>query len=687
VDTGETQNREAVSTSGRILPQGGTLNFSSAEYIFHEIKHRKFGALASSIILITLTISAFLYYNRSPVLNDQDTVLIADFENLTDDPIFSGTLRQELALQLAQSPFLRILPEAEMKETLRLMQRNANTKITPGIAREICLRKGVKVFIMGSFTLSGNNYAVTLQVINAQTGGTIISEQNQADSKEEVLHVLDKTVSSLREKLGESLASIKKFDAQSEVATTSSLEAMRAYSSGMEFYAKGGNKDEAVVSLFQLAIKLDPNFALAFRDLARHQFNIGQRAEAVISITKAFERRDRTSENERLSIEVLYHEFATNNLPKAAETAEIWKKTFPRFWQPYHSLADIYFGLGQYEKAVENGREAVRLNPNFAAAYTNPAGALFRLNRFAEAKELYGQAMANNLDHLAYHFFLFWIGYFEQDSAAIQQELEWMRTHDYKHFALAFESKKALIEGRWKQSLAFSRQARVESEKHKEKDLATGLLVWEAHTAALFSDCKTAKQRVNEVLPLTKNNIFLADAAFVLAICGEERQALKIADDLAARFPNDPILQHLRLPTVRATIELHRNQPEKALELLKSTKNFDGQHMNFAPFVQALALLRTGKNVEATMEFQSIQQHPGWIEGIPLIPLSYLWEARTLAKMGEIANSRQAYEKFFDLWKDADPDLTILIEAKEEYKRLMKGDKARSDKEVEQAKF
>ncbi len=484
-----------------------------------------------------------------------------------------------------------------------------------------------------------------MQAVNAQTGGTIISEQNQAESKEQVLSALGKTVSSLRAKLGESLASIKKFDSPTEVATTSSLEAMRAYSSGMEFYAKGGNKDEAVVSLFQLAIKLDPNFALAYRDLARHQFNIGRRAEAVTSITKAFELRERTSENERLSIEVLYHEFAANDLEKAAETAEIWKKTFPRFWQPYHSLADIYFGLGQYEKAVENGREAVRLNPNFAAAYTNPAGALFRLNRFAEAKELYHQAMANNLDHLAYHFFLFWIGYFEHDSAAIQQQLEWMRTHDYKHFALAYESQLALLEGRWKQSLEFSRQARAESEKYGEKDLAAGLLVWDAHTAALFGDCKTAKQRVNEVLPLTENNILLPDAAFALAICGEERQALKIADELTVQFPNDTILQQLRLPTVRATVELHRSQPDKALELLKSAKLFDGQYSNFAPFVQALALLRTGKNAEAATEFASIHEHPGWFERTALIPLSHLWEARALAKTGDTSGSRQIISK------------------------------------------
>ncbi len=644
---------------------------SSAEYIVNNIKHYKIGAIAALTLLVLASTAVFFYFKSQPVLTDKDTVLIADFENLTDDSVFNGTIKLGLAVQLGQSPFLRIFPEADVKETLRLMERGADERITPEIAREICRRQGVKAFITGSIAPFGDHYVVTLKVIKAENGEAMINVQNEAETKEQVLTVLGKTATNLREKLGESLASIKKFDVPTEQATTSSLEALRAYSMAMEFYAKGGNKDEAVIALFQLAIKLDPNFALAFRDLARHQFNIGRRTEAVASITKAFELRERTSENEKLSIEVLYYNFAADDLVKAAETAELWKRTFPRFWQPYHVLADIYFGLGQYEKAVENGREAVRLNPNFAAAYTNPAGALVQLCRYTEAKELYRQAMANKLDHVAYHLFLFWIGYFEHDTAEIHKQLDWMRTHNYEHFALQHESQLASLEGRWTQSLEFSRRAGAEAEKYGEKELPAALAAWDAHTGALFGDCKTAKQRAGEVLSMTENNIFLADAAFALAMCGEERQALKIADDLAARFPKDAVLRELRLPTVRAAVELQRGRPDQAIELLRSTGHDEVNFLNFAPFVHGFALLRKGANAEAAIQFQSIHECPMTAEWTPSIPLSYLWEARALALAGDNARSRQAYDEFFALWKDADADLPILIEAKREYKRLL----------------
>jgi serine/threonine protein kinase/Tfp pilus assembly protein PilF len=643
---------------------------SSAEYIVSKIKYHKFWTISAFAILIAVAFSAFFYLNRTPVLTDKDTILIADFENKTDDPIFSATLKQGLAVQLGQSPFLRIFPQAEVKETLKLMQKNDDEKITPEIAREICLRKGVKVFITASIAPLGNNYVITLQAIKTENGDAIVTEQNEANSKEKVLQVLGKTASQLRKKLGESLISIEKFDAPIEQATTSSLEALKAYSSAIEYGTKRENSREAMSNYFQIAIKLDPNFVLAYRDLARLQFNSGRRPEALASITKAFELRGRTSENEKLSVEVLYYVFAVEDAEKAAEIAELWKQTFPRLWQPYHSLADIYFESGQYEKSVENGLEAVRLNPTFATVYTNPAGALFRLNRFSEAKELYRQAMANNLDHIGYHLYLFWIGYFEKDTVAARQQIDWMRKIKFEHTALAYESQLAVMVGRWKESVAISARAMAESEKYGDENTAHELLVWNAIAAVLFNDCQTAKQNAEKVLPLTENTHFIANAAFALAMCGEERQALKIANELNLRFPKDKFVQELRLPTIRAAIELNRKKPEEAIELLQSTSKFNGYFLNYAAYVKGIALQRTGRTKEAAVEFQNIHKNPGWYERSPAVPISFLWEARSLALSGDAIESRKAYEEFFALLKNADADLPILMEGRNEYKRL-----------------
>jgi eukaryotic-like serine/threonine-protein kinase len=642
---------------------------SSAEYLWGQFKRHRRAALFALAALVLLTLALFHYTQSVPVLTERDTILLADFENQTGEAVFDGTLKQGLAVQLGQSPFLSILPEARVKETLRLMGRAGEGQITPDIAREICVRQGVKAFIKGSIAPLGSHYVITLEAVNAQADETIAREQIEAGTKEQVLGALGRTAISLREKLGESLASIAKFDTPIEQATTPSLEALRNYSLGMAQVGKG-LQGETILALFRRAIELDPNFALCHRDLAREQFYLGRQQEAKAAGTRAFELRGRAGEYEKFSVEVFYYNFVTHELDKAIETAELWKHTYPRAWRTYHSLADLYIETGQFEKAVENGREAVRLNPDYAPAYTNPAGALVALTRFEEARELYRQARAKNLDHPAFHFYPFWMAYAERDEAAMRREIDWLRANDYEFWALLCESQRASLQGRWRESSAFSRRAEGFAAQRGMKEWGAFTAAIDATTAALLGECRTATERAAQVFALTQSNREQSFALIALALCGEERRAQRLADELATRFPRDLVLQDLRLPTVRAAIKLQRGRPDQAIARLDSTRRYEGIHIFFATHLRGLAYLQQGASAEAAAEFQKIREHPGWFMWTPLLPLSRLWEARAHARAGNIERSRQAYAEFFDLWKDADADLPLLRAARREAEKL-----------------
>lgn len=362
---------------------------SSAEYLVNEFRKHKRGVFLA-LIPFLVAVAALVYFaafrTRPTPLTDKDTILLADIENTTGDPVFDGALKQGLAVTLGQSPFLDIFPEARVRETLQLMQRRPDERVSEAVAREICQRQGLKAFLSGSIAPLGSHYVIMLKAVNAQSGEEIAREQTEADAKERVLTALSQVAIKLREQLGESLSSIQKFDAPIEQATTASLDALKAYSLGLE-QANSGNYPKAI-PFYQRAIELDPNFALGYQALAREQLNNDDNNAATVSATKAFELRERASENEKLYITMIYHRAVTHDLEKAIEGGEVWKHTYPRYWRPYHALADLYLEVGEFEKAAENGREAVRLNPKIAAAYSNYAGALVYLNRFDEAKQI-----------------------------------------------------------------------------------------------------------------------------------------------------------------------------------------------------------------------------------------------------------------------------------------------------------
>jgi serine/threonine protein kinase/tetratricopeptide (TPR) repeat protein len=671
--TGSTERTDAPVAATTIQTLGVDIHrTSSAEYLFNQVRrHKRGAALALITFLVAATILLYLvaFRARPAVLTDKDTIMLADIENTTGDPVFDGALKEGLAVTLGQSPFLDIFPEAHVRETLQLMQREPNEHVSEAVAREICQRQGLKAFLSGSIAPLGSHYVIMLKVVNAQSGDEIAREQTEAEGKERVLTALSQSAARLRERLGESLSSIHKFDAPIEQATTASLEALKAYSLGLE-QANSGNYPKAI-PFYERAVELDPKFALGYQALAREQLNSGFHNEAIASASKAYELRERTSENEKLYITLIYHRAVTHNLEKAIEVGEIWKQTYPRYWRTYHALADLYIDVGEFEKAAANGREAVRLNPKVAATYSNYAGALMYLNRFDEAEQIYRQAFANNLDAPEYHMYLYWNAYRRSDATGMQQQLDWAQASSFPYWSFALQAQSAALAGQWRKSRELSNRVIEMQEARGMK----GLVAWTAShwalSGAAFGDCQNAKQKAAQALQNSQDATF-SGSLMVFALCGDAAQAEAHGKRFATQYPNDTRLNGIWLPGTRAALELQRGQPAKALELLAPVARYEAA-ADFEPqYLRGVCYLRLGKGAEAATEFRKIVKSQGQTDFLvsTLYPLARLGLARAAAVRGDTVEARKLYEEFFALWKDADSDLPVLIDARREYAKM-----------------
>ena len=414
---------------------------SSAEYIVSQIKtHKKASSLIAAAVVLAVAAAIFFYFKPASALTDKDTILLADFVNTTADAVFDGTLKQGLAVQLGQSPFLNVFPDARVRQTLRLMGRSPDDRVTKEVAREICQRQGLKAFLAGSITNLGTSYVITLEAINGQSGEEIAREQVEAESKEQVLKALTQGASKLRQKLGESLSSIQKFDAPLEL-TTSSLEALKAYSLGYEQSSRG--KPIESIPFYKRAVELDPNFAYAYAALAVQHANTNQPKLAAEYAEKAYALRDRVSELEKLRISAFYHSFVTGDVDKQIEVLSTYKATYPRDARAPNNLSDVYFRMGQFDKAAAEAREAVRLNPNGVVGYANLGQAFVGLNRFADAKEVVDQGLHQNLDSTLFHSSLYQIAFVGGDTTAMQQQLAWWRGKPDEYVALNWQTQTA----------------------------------------------------------------------------------------------------------------------------------------------------------------------------------------------------------------------------------------------------
>jgi serine/threonine protein kinase/tetratricopeptide (TPR) repeat protein len=622
------------------------------------------------VVLALAAAAVLLYQRRAQALTDRDTILLADFVNTTGDPVFDGTLKQALAVQLEQSPFLNTFPADRIRETLRYMGRAPDERLSSAVSREICERAGIKAMLAGSIASLGSNYVITLEAVNAHTGESLAREQIEAASKEQVLGALSKAASRLRGKLGESLSSIEKFDAPVEQATTSSLEALKAYSLGEAQRARGNEVESA--AFYKRAIDLDPNFAMACGRLATVYGNTGRRELSLEYYKKAFDLRDRVSEREKLYITAHYYESVAGDVEKTAETYQLYKQTYPRDWSPVNNLSLLYNSIGQFDKAMEEGREAVRRESHHPLPYMNLARAYFGLNRFDEAKAIIQKALDQRMEYFNHHVLLYQIGFIQGDPAEMQRQVDWARGRPQEHIMLGLQAQTALASGKLREARQLSRRAAELADRRNFKEVAAGLTAGEALAEANFGNFRQAREDATAALAIAGSPQAHFAAGNALVLAGAIDQAQLLVDESSKRFPTGTLFNAVFLPTFRANLDVSRGSPERAIQALQSAVPYEGAYL-LPVYARGRAYLKWGKGPEAALEFQKILDHPGAIGPFApayLYPLAQLGLARAWALAGDVPKSRKAYQDFLARWKDADPDIPILQEAKQEYAKL-----------------
>jgi eukaryotic-like serine/threonine-protein kinase len=623
-------------------------------------------------MLIALAVaSTWFYRHRTPALTQKDSILLADFVNTTGDAVFDGTLKQALAVQLEQSPYLNVLPESRIREALQFMGRSPDERITTDVAREICVREGIKAMLTGSISSLGSHYVIDLSAVNAQNGDSFAREQVEAESKEQVLKSLDQAASNLRGKLGESLSSIQKFATPLEQATTSSLEALKAFSLGEAAHLK--QDDEAAVPHLKHAIELDPNFAMAYATLGVVYGNLTQQNLSEENLKKAFDLKARASERERFYISAHYY---GDDVEKTIEIYEQWNKTYPRDTIPLDNLSGVYQNTGLFEKGLASASEAMRLDPKDAYAYQNVAFAYEGMNRFEEAKAILDKAEAQNITLLlGGEFTRYELAFLHNDEASMQRVLDGTKGRATEAIALLIRAQGEYFYGKVKDA----RQTLIESARVAQRlglrEFAASLSVRQHSIEAEMGDSAGAGQAISQATGVTNDKDTRTAAAVLLARTGDASGSEKLASNLAREYPNDTILNSVWIPLARASTELHRNNAVKAIELLEATRPYElGSGPNatsyWPNYVRGEAFLKVHDSAKAAAEYQRILDHRGVDPTNPLYTLARIGLARAYALQGDTTKARTAYQDFLALWKDADPNIPILQQAKTEYAKL-----------------
>jgi eukaryotic-like serine/threonine-protein kinase len=620
-----------------------------------------------------------LYYlsHRPKALTDKDTVVLADFANRTGDAVFDGTLRQGLAAQLEQSPFLSLVSDERIAQTLTLMNQPKQARLTPELARDVCQRTASAATIEGSISSLGSQYVLGLKAVNCRNGDLLSEEQVTANGKEQVLDALGTASTKLRARLGESLASVQKYDVPPDSATTSSLEALQAYTLGNRT-TNVTNDYAAAIPLFQRAISLDPNFAMAYLRLGQAYQPLSELARCAESTRKAYELRGRASESERLAISSFYEMVVTGNLEAARTSYQAWAQSYPRDDEPPTNLWTIYALTGNYDKAHAAGLQAWKINPNSGNNSVNLAYSYQWINQLDQARATAQDSRDHKIDSPWFPLVLYNVDFLQHDAAGMERQVSDATGKPGVDDQMLFlESETAAYNGEFAKSRELTRRAADSAERTNQNETAAEYMGHSAVREALVGNMDAAKQDAKVSTLRSDSRQGNAFSAIALALAGDSAQAARISDDLRKNFPADTIVQYDDLPMIRAATALHSGDASRAVEALAEAEPYELGQTNYSftfalypVYLRGQSYLAAKQGVAAQVEFQKILDHYSVVGNQPIGALAHLGLARSYTLQGDIPKARAAYSEFLSLWKNADPDVPLLKQAKLEFAKL-----------------
>ncbi len=664
----------ATATTSAASVAGHSTSGATANSMASATARRRWPVLAGAMIgVAALAVGGYFYTHRGLKLTGKGSIVLADFTNTTGDAVFDDALRQGLASQLAQSPFLHILSDQQVRQQLRFMGQAPTARVSNELARQVCQRTQSAAVLDGSIAQIGSTYNLVLNAVNCASGETLATATTEAPNKDAVLGALGKVAAEeIRGKLGESLSSIQKYNTPIAEATTSSLEALKAYSLGLQARASKG--EEAAAPFLKQAITLDPNFAMATAVLGQVETNLGAVSLGTEYTKKAYDLRDRASELERFYIESHYHENVTGDRQQADQVYQLWAQTYPRDSIPRGNLSVSYVQLGEWEKALPEALEGHRLSPEQSLNYFQIASTYVGLGRLDEAKATINEALAKKLDVALFHLTLYQVAFLQSDPAAMARELSAISSSspEMATLSLNVEAGAEAYFGRLVKARALVQRAVAAQEGVGAKERAAAAMAALGVVEAQVDNAAAARKDAAAALALDSSFRTKAAVAYAFARAGDAARAESLSGEMVKERPSDTLANVYVLPTVRAAIELNRNNPGKAIEILQPVIPYDLANLRGLSSAyergQAYLLLHQGN--EAAAEFQKILDHPGVVFNSITGPLARLQLGRAYALAGDEAKARAEYQDFFALWKDADPDIPILKQAKAEYAKL-----------------